>query len=138
MEHERRLTILRWVLGASIVSTALHFTHNFVAIDQYPQSDAISNTAVQVAIVVSWPLLTAIGLLGYRRYAAARYDGAHLMLAIYALLPLATLGHYTAGNPDIAPFWYATIITDGLLGIAMLAFVVWSARVVRQRPAVTA
>jgi uncharacterized membrane-anchored protein len=136
--HDRRLAVLRWLLGLSIVSTALHFTHNFVAIDQYPQSDAISNTAVQVAIVVSWPLLTGIGLLGYRRYAAGRYDGAHLMLAVYALLPLATLGHYTTGNPDIAAFWYATIITDGLLGIAMLAFVVWSARAVRQRPAVTA
>ena len=135
---DRRLVLLRWLLGAAVVSTALHFTHNFVAIEQYPQSDAISNTAVQIAIVVSWPLFTALGLLGYRRYAARRFESAHLMLATYALLPLASLGHYTTGNPDLAPFWYATIITDGLLGIALLAFVVSSARAVRQRAAVTA
>ena len=132
------LNVLRWILGASIVSTAIHFTHNFVEIEQYPQSDLISNTAVQVGIVVLWPLLTAVGLLGYRRYAAGRYDSAHLLLALYAVLPLTTLGHYTEGNPDIAPFFYATIITDGLLGIAMLAFVVRSAQVVRRRGAVTA
>ena len=125
------LTVLRWLLGASIVSTALHFTHNFVAIDQYPQTDGISNTAVQVAVVVSWPLLTAVGLLGYRRYAEGRYDTAHPLLAMYALLPLASLGHYTVGNPDVAPFWYATIITDGLLGLLMLGFVAWSVRSAR-------
>ena len=122
------LNLLRWLLGATIVSTGIHFTHNFVAIDEYPQSDAISNTAVQIAIVVAWPLFTALALAGYRRYAEARYASAHMMLAIYAVLPLTTLGHYTAGNPDIAPFFYATIITDGLLGLAVLAFVVASAR----------
>jgi hypothetical protein len=130
------VALLRWILGASIVSTALHFTHNFVAIDQYPQTEAVSDTAVQLAIVVAWPLLTAIGLLGLARYARGRYAPAHLLLAVYALLPLSTLGHYTEGSPDIAPFWYATIITDGLAGIAVLAFVVWSARGVR-RAAVT-
>ena len=122
------LNLLRWLLGATIVSTGIHFTHNFVAIDQYPQSDAISNTAVKIAIVVAWPLFTVLGLAGYRRYAEGRYDSAHMMLAIYAVLPLTTLGHYTTGNPDIAPFFYATIITDGLLGLAVLAFVVASAR----------
>ena len=128
---DRRLVLLRWLLGASVVSTALHFTHNFVAIEQYPQSEAVSNTATQVAIVVAWPIFTAIGLLGLLRYTQGRLAAAHLLLAVYALLPLSTLGHYTTGNPDIAPFWYATIITDRLLGIALLAFVVWSARAVR-------
>jgi hypothetical protein len=130
--RERRVALLRWILGASIVSTALHFTHNFVAIDQYPQSEAISDTAVQVAIVVAWPLLTAVGLLGLARYTQGRDAPAHLLLAVYALLPLSTLGHYTEGSPDIAPFWYATIVTDGLAGIAVLAFVVRSARGVRR------
>ncbi len=135
---ERRLALLRWIFGASVVSTAIHFTHNFVAVDQYPPSSAISNTAVQVAIVVTWPLLTALGVLGVRRYAQGRLTAAHLLLAIYALLPLASLGHYTTGNPDIAPFFYATIITDGLLGLALLAFVVWSNRATQRGAPVTA
>ena len=33
-----RLAALRWILGLGILSTAIHFTHNFVAIDQYPRT----------------------------------------------------------------------------------------------------
>ena len=132
-EHDQRRTILTAILAFSIVSTALHFTHNFVAIDQYPQSSAISNGAVRVAIAVSWPLLTAIGLVGYRLYARRDYPPAHICLAVYAALPLATLGHFAVGSPDIPAFWYATIITDALAGVAMLAFVALSTLAVGPR-----
>jgi hypothetical protein len=135
---EHRLALLHWIFGASVVSTAIHFTHNFVAVDQYPPSDLISTTGVRVAIVVAWPAFTALGVLGVRRYAQGRLTAAHLLLAVYALMPLTTLGHYTTGNPDIAPFFYATIITDGLLGLAVLAFVVWSNRVTQRGAPVTA
>jgi hypothetical protein len=132
--HERRLTVLRWILGASIVSTALHYTHNFVAIDQYPPAGGVSDGAVRIAIVVSWPLLTALALVAYRRYAQGRYAIAHPLLAAYSLLGLTTPLHFTEGNPDIAPLWYATIFTDGLAGAAVLAFAVWSAVTVRRAP----
>ncbi len=116
------------LLAASIVSTGAHFTHNYVAIEQYPESAVISPAATQVAILLSWPLLTAIGLLGYRLYARRRYVAAQACLAVYSLTGLSTLGHFVDGSPDIAPFWYATIFTDGLAGLAILAFAVWSAR----------
>ena len=35
------------------------------------------------------------------------------------------------GSPDVPPIWYATIFTDGLTGIAVLAFTIWSALTVR-------
>ena len=123
-----RQSVLKLVLAFSIVSTAAHFTHNFVEIDQYPQSELISNGAIQAAIVVSWPLLTAIGLASYWWYGQGRYSTAHAGLVAYSFLPLATLGHFTEGSPDIPAFWYATIFTDALAGIAVLAFVAWSAR----------
>ena len=132
-EHDHRQRILTAILAFGIVSTALHFTHNFVAIDQYPQSSAISNGAVRVAIAVSWPLLTAIGLVGYRLYARRDYPPAHICLAVYSALPLATLGHFAVGSPDIPAFWYATIITDALAGVAMLAFVALSTLAVGPR-----
>jgi hypothetical protein len=125
--HARRLAALRVILAASVVSTALHFPHNFVEIDQYPQSDLISNQAIQAAIIVSWPLLTAVGLIGYWLYSQRRYAVAHPCLAIYSLLGIATLGHFLEGSPDIAPFWYATIFADGLAGFAVLTFAIWSA-----------
>jgi hypothetical protein len=121
---ERRLSILRVLLAFSIVSTGLHYTHNFVKADEYPGA---GGTATRVAIVVFWPLLTAIGLYGYRLYRDGRLYPAHVCLAIYSLTGISTLGHFLAGNPDVPPFFYATLFTDGLAGLSILAFVVVSA-----------
>ena len=130
-DHAHRQATLRVILAASIVSTALHFTHNFVAVDRYPQSDLISSEGVRVAILASWPLLTAIGLLGYRLYSRRRYPAAHACLTLYSLTGIATLGHFLDGSPNIPAFWYATIFTDGLAGFTMLGFVITSARSAR-------
>jgi hypothetical protein len=133
-DHSRRESILRAILAFFVVSTALHYTHNFVAIDQYPD-DLISGTVIQVAVLVSWPLVTAVGLYGYRLYSQRRYKAAHVALVAYSPLGLMTFGHFLDGSPDIAAFWYATIFTDGLAGLALLAFVAWSARAVRAQEA---
>lgn len=126
-EHERRLTALRWILGFGIVSTGLHFTHNFVAIDQYPD-DLVSGTVVQVAILLFWPLFTGLALYAYRLYGQHRYREAHPLLVAYSVFGLTTLGHFLDGSPDIATFWFATIFTDALAGLAVLAFTIWSMR----------
>jgi len=125
--HARRQTVLRSILAFSILSTAGHFAHNFVKIDQYPD-DLVSGKVTQVAILISWPLLTAIGLLGYRWYTQGRYPAARAALLTYSFLGISTLGHFLDGSPDIAPFWYATIFTDALAGTAILAFAVWATR----------
>ena len=82
---------------------------------------------MQVAILISWPLLTAIGLYGYRLYAQGRTREAHVCLLVYAVLGLTTFGHFLDDSPEIGSFWYATIFTDGLAGLALVAFVAWSA-----------
>jgi hypothetical protein len=116
------MTALRVILAFSIVSTASHYAHNFVAAEDYPGS----GTGVQVAIVLSWPLLTAIGLYGYRLYSQGRYRDAHVCLLLYAPLGLITPFHFVQGNPDIPAFFYATIFTDALAGLAVVGFVIWS------------
>lgn len=125
--HGRRAAILAALIAACIVSTAAHFTHNYVEIAHYPQSSLISNAAVRLAIIIAWPWLTAAGLLGYRLYSRRRYVAAYPLLALYSLLGISTLGHFAFGSPHIPPFWYATIFTDGLLGFAIFAFAHWSA-----------
>ena len=123
----RSLTVLRWILAFSIASTGLHYTHNFFEIDRYPDG-LVSGAVVQAAIVVAWPLLTAIGLLGYRLYAQGRFSHAHACLLAYSFTGISTLGHFVYGSPDIPAFFYATIFTDGLTGFAVLAFTLWSVR----------
>ena len=128
--HDRRLKILRWIIAFTVLSTVLHYTHNFVAIEDYPTTSFPTNTVTQIGILISWPLLTAIGLWGYRRYAARDYRRAHPALITYSFIGWITLGHFTAGNPDIPPFFYATIFTDAIAAAALTAFVIWSSRAV--------
>jgi hypothetical protein len=117
------VTALRVILCFSILSTGAHYTHNFVYMDDYPGG----GPSVKLAILLSWPLLTAIGLYGYRLYAAARFREAHICLLLYAPLGLLTPAHFLYGTPDIPTFFYATIFTDGIAGLAVVGFVVWSA-----------
>ena len=124
-------TALGLILCFSIASTATHYIHNFVAVEDYPGG----GPALQVAIVLSWPLLTAIGLYGYRLYTEGRFREAHICLLLYAPLGLLTPAHFLSGNPDIPAVFYASIFTDGLAGLAVLGFVAWSAT--RSRDAAT-
>jgi hypothetical protein len=125
-QERRRLTVLKAILAAGILSTAIHYTHNFIAIDSYPGPKDL-HTLTRVAIVLAWPLLTFIGLTGYRRYRERRYREARVCLVVYSLTGLATLGHFIYGNPHIPAFFYATLFTDALTALAVLAFVAWSA-----------
>jgi hypothetical protein len=127
-DHDNRIKLLRGLIAFSVVSTAIHFTHNFLNVSDYPQASYASNKAVQVGVVVLWPLLTASGLYGYRLYKQRRYATANLFIAAYSILGISTLGHFTAGNPQIPPFFYATIFTDGLAGFSLAAFALYSVR----------
>jgi hypothetical protein len=137
--HDRRVNILRGIIGFTLLSTVLHYTHNFVAIEDYPQTSFPSSTVTQIGVLVVWPVLTLVGLWGYRRYAERDYRRGHAALLTYSFVGWLTLGHFTVGNPDIPAFWYATIFTDAIAAAALTAFVVWSSRAVSapvgERPA---
>jgi hypothetical protein len=122
------VALARGILIFGTASTALHYTHNFVKVGEYPGG---GHTTVRVGIVLLWPTLTAVGWYGYRLYREGRFHAAHICLALWSLLGISTLGHFLAGNPDVPALFYATIFTDGLSGFAMLAFVVMSARSLR-------
>ncbi len=127
-DQGQRLLALRVILAAGIASTAIHYAHNFVAVADYPGPHGAMDTVTRVAIAIAWPTLTAIGLLGYRRYAQRRYREAQACLLIYSITGLATLGHFAYGSPDIPALFYATLFTDALTALAVVAFVLWSAR----------
>jgi hypothetical protein len=127
VSHGQRVAVLGALVVACMISTAAHYTHNYRHIEHYPQSDLISNSMIKLAIVIAWPVLTAVGVIAFWLYAQRRYIAAYPLLVLYSLLGIVTLGHFAFGSPHIPPFWYATIFTDAVLGIAILAFVYWSA-----------
>jgi hypothetical protein len=119
--------VLRVLIAATIVSTAVHFTHNVVEIESYP-SDPISDEVIQVAAVISWPLYTAIAIYAYRLYTRRRFKLAHPLLAAYGLFAMTSLGHFLNGVPDVPAFWLGTVFTDILGGASVLAFAISSMR----------
>jgi hypothetical protein len=127
-DERQRLTLLKIILAAGILSTAIHYTHNFIEVHLYPGPHGSWDTITRIAIVVAWPLLTAIGLVGYRRYAEHRYREARVCLTVYSATGLATLGHFAYGSPQIPAFFYATLFTDALTALAVLAFAFLYAR----------
>ena len=127
--HVRRpgTRALQVIIAFNLVSTAIHYSHNFVEASSYPPVfPFVNETAYKVGIVVFWPLLTALGLWAYRLYARGETRRPRVLLTAYAILGFSTIGHFLGGEPQIAPFPYATIFTDFFGGSALLVFVAWT------------
>lgn len=122
----RGLATLRGILLFSLVSTALHYTHNVVRAVDYPQFEGIPVGVTQIVVAFSWVLFTAFGVLGYRDYVAGRYPRALAFLLVYSLSGLASAGHFLVGVPHVPVFWFATIVTDAIAALVLWVFVVWT------------
>lgn len=115
--------ILKLILIASIVSTAIHFTDNYRFMEQYPQPVWITASS----IYQSWIILTIVGITGYWFYQAKRFWLAYLCLATYSLTGLASPGHYLYGSlSQFSLKMHLFIWIDAITGLAMLGFVFWS------------
>jgi hypothetical protein len=124
--HAHRLTVLKLILLVALISTGLHYPHNYVQVHHYPQSELANADTTRLGILIVWPTLTAVGALGLWLYARRVYGLAYVCIAAYSFLGIVSLCHFVDGSPDIPAFWYATIFTDAVVGFAALAFVAWS------------
>lgn len=120
-EHPQFL--LKLILIASILSTAIHFTDNYLFIDRYPQPAWITAPT----IYQSWIVLTVIGVIGYWLYKFRKFWLAYLCLSIYSFTGLASPEHYLYGSLSEFSFkMHLFIWTDALTCFAVLGFVIWS------------
>jgi len=124
--QEKGLTPLRVILGFSLLSTTLHYTHNTIRVADYPQLPGVPAVVAGVVVAFGWVLFTTFGYLGYRAYTQGRYPRALAFLLVYSLAGMITLGHFLAGVPQIPGFWFATIFTDAAAGIGLWVFLIWA------------
>lgn len=124
MNLERKLQpLLPSLLIVSVVSISIHYTDNFLFFEQYPQPEWITLPS----IYISWIILTAIGVAGYWLYRNRRFWLAYVCLVIYSLTGLSSLGHYFYGAmSEFSAKMHLFIWTDGLTGLAVLGFTLWS------------
>jgi hypothetical protein len=126
------VTTLRVLVAALIVSTAIHYTDNWLSIEDYaPREGLIPENPGLVP--VAWALFTILGIAAYREYRRAPSLRAHLMLAGFSLSGITTFLHLLYEGNDFAAWQWASVLADGVLGSAVLGFALWSAA--RVRPA---
>lgn len=130
-----RQQLLLLLLFTSIVSTFIHYTDNFLYFEQYPQPEWITSSS----IYISWLILTAIGMAGYWLYRDRNFGLAYVCLFLYSLTGLSSLGHYLYGGlSEFSAKMHLLIWTDGLTGLAVLGFTLWSGLIfkdwLRQQP----
>jgi hypothetical protein len=126
---------LRLLLTAAIASSAIHYTHNFAMASMYPPLPPLFPTAnaFRIGIVIAWPALTAIGIWGYTQYVAGRMRRAGWAFVVYSVVGTTTIGHFLGSSPDIPAFFFITIFTDFITGMAMLIFGIATLRSARAK-----
>lgn len=67
-------SVVRGVVAGSIIVTALHYTHNYLLIAEYPQPEWVHRPTVYIA----WSLLTLVGVAGYMLFRDGRTLSAGL------------------------------------------------------------
>jgi hypothetical protein len=121
--------LLKTLLITSIISTAIHFADNYLFIEQYPQPNWITAPS----IYQSWLILTAVGITAYWLYKYQKFWLAYGCLLIYSFTGLASPGHYLYGSlSQFSMKMHIFILTDGLTGLAILGFIIWSALILKQ------
>lgn len=116
------ISVVRAVVIASIVITALHYTDNYVSIEDYPQPGWIHRET----ILLAWGLLTLIGIAGYMLLRNGRPVAAGLYLLIYSYTGTSSLGHYPYGHAgDFTTKMHLFIWTDALVGLAVAICALW-------------
>jgi hypothetical protein len=117
--------LVMWVFVAGVLSTGVHYTHNFTRAADYPPVWPFfqNDLGYQVGIALFWPTLTLWGAWGVRQYGRGNVRRALVPLAAWTALGTTSPGHFLGGVPDIPPFAMATIATDAATGLAMLVLV---------------
>ncbi|HVF52581.1 MAG TPA: hypothetical protein VNC78_03130 [Actinomycetota bacterium] len=113
---------MRAAVIASVVVTALHYTDNYISIEDYPQPDWIHRET----ILIAWSLLTLIGIGGYMMFRDGRSLSAGLYLLVYSYTGLSSLGHYPYGSAgEFSAKMHVFIWTDALVGALVAICAVW-------------
>ena len=115
MSRDRLLLTLIIIYG---VASLLHFVHNAVYIDAYPNLPAWITPAV---VYVSWLVIAATGAVGYWLYRRGSRAFGLMVIGVYALFGFAGLDHYTLAPASAHSMaMNATILGEVITASALL------------------
>ena len=115
MSRDRLLLTLIIIYG---VASLLHFVHNAVYIDAYPNLPAWITPAV---VYVSWLVIAATGAVGYWLYRRGSRAFGLMVIDVYALFGFGGLDHYTLAPASAHSMaMNATILGEVITASALL------------------
>ena len=115
MSRDRLLLTLIIIYGAA---SLLHFVHNAVYIDAYPNLPAWITPAV---VYVSWLVIAATGAVGYWLYRRGSRAFGLMVIGVYALFGFGGLDHYTLAPASAHSMaMNATILGEVIAASALL------------------
>ena len=115
MSRDRLLLTLIIIYGAA---SLLHFVHNAVYIDAYPNLPAWITPAV---VYVSWLVIAATGAVGYWLYRRGSRAFGLMVIGVYALFGFGGLDHYTLAPASAHSMaMNATILGEVITASALL------------------
>jgi len=121
MNPSRRLLFL---MIAYAVASLLHFVHNAVYIDAYPN---LPRWITPSGVYASWFGITTLGLVGYWLYRQVSPIAGLLVIVIYALTGFGGLDHYTLAPISTHSFaMNATILVEVAAASVLLLLAVYS------------
>jgi hypothetical protein len=126
MRRAHTLLLLMIAYGAA---SLLHFAHNALYIQSYPN---LPTWITPLGVYASWCAIASVGVLGYWLFRRISQPIGLVIIAIYALLGFGGLDHYLVapiGAHSIA--MNATILAEVSAAALLLTYVAlssWSAR----------
>lgn len=90
------LKTLYWIIAINIATTVLHYGHNVVHFEHYPEPVWLNAKLVDMF----WFVMTPFAIVGGWLYTKNRYWVGFGVLVAYILMSLLVLGHY-----NYAPFF---------------------------------
>jgi hypothetical protein len=121
MTRPRLLDALLIALVAYCAASLLHFSHNAIYIDDYPN---LPEWLTPFIVYATWCAQAAIGLAGFLLYVKGVRRIGLLMIALYAAMAYDGLAHYTRAPMSAHTFtmnltiWLEVIAGTVLLAIA--------------------
>ena len=122
-------TWLLAILLFSIAITSIHYADNAIFVNDYPEPAWITTSGV----FVTWGVMTLIGTISYWLYYHQYFWFSYLLLGIYSVTGLSSPTHYFYGAmSQFSGKMHLFIWFDALAGLAVIAFVIWSALVTQE------
>ena len=115
------IRVIKWLIVAGVIASVAHFADNAFEIGRYPEPSWITPRIVLFAwlpdaIVATGALLRKNGDLIFV-----------MLTAIFGLLLLTGLAHYSYGSPiHMAALSNFTIVVEAITGVTLLAVLCWS------------